>query len=145
MVALAETAAWLRRRLADMGPFALVGGDDLPVVCVRLAGREPFDVFALSDALRGRGWIVPAYRMAPDAEHVSVLRIVVREGLSRDMADELATDIERAVERLRSGSHASLDGGPAGSAVGRRSDRARSSRGGRGPAPATGGKTRSPC
>jgi glutamate decarboxylase len=145
MAALAGTAAWLRRRLADMGPFAVVGGDDLPVVCVRLAGDEPFDVFDLSDALRTRGWIVPAYRMAPDAEHVAVLRIVVREGLSRDMAEELADDIERAVRRLRQGGHLSPGGpAPAGPAEGRRATRARSSRGGSHPH-TTGAKTRSPC
>ncbi len=145
MAALAETAGWLRRRLADTGHFTVIGGDDLPVVCLRLAGEEPFDVFDLSETLRTRGWVVPAYRMAPDAEHVAVLRIVVREGLSRDMAEELATDVDRAVERLRRGPHASLDGGsPAGSAIGRRAGRARSSRGAK-PAPTAGGKTRSPC
>ncbi|MHB1775047.1 MAG: glutamate decarboxylase [Acidimicrobiales bacterium] len=145
MNALAGTARWLRQRLAEMGPFTVVGDDDLPVVCVRLAGDEPFDVFELSDALRTRGWIVPAYRMAPDAEDVAVLRIVVREGLSRDMAGDLADDVERAVEHLRRRPHASLDGGaPAGSAVGRKATRARSGRA----APAqrgTGRKTRSPC
>ena len=48
---------------------------------------SPFSVFDLSDRLRLRGWVVPAYRMAADAESVAVLRIVVREGLSRDMAE----------------------------------------------------------
>ena len=38
--------------------------------------------------------------MAPDAEEVSVLRVVVREGLSRDMAELLVGDIHRTVEHL---------------------------------------------
>jgi len=145
MSALAATTRWLRQRLAEMGPFSVVGDDDLPVVCVRLDGNEPFDVFDLSDALRTRGWIVPAYRMAPDAEDVAVLRIVVREGLSRDMAGNLADDIERAVEHLRRGPRPSLGGGaPAGSAVGRNTTRARSGRAASAQ-PGTGRKTRALC
>ena len=46
------------------------------------------------------GWIVPAYTMAPNLEELAVLRVVVREGLSRDMADMLLSDIGRAVEEL---------------------------------------------
>jgi len=43
---------------------------------------------------------VPAYRLAADAQAVAVLRIVVREGLSRDMADCLVTDVAAAIEHL---------------------------------------------
>jgi hypothetical protein len=66
-----------------------------------LADDVPFSVFDLSDRLRLRGWVVPAYRMAADAESVAVLRIVVREGLSRDMADCLLADIVAAIDHLR--------------------------------------------
>ena len=66
---------WPRRpsgspaEIEALGAFKLVGdGNDLPVVCFRLAGEHPFTVFDLSDVLRQRGWIVPAYKMAPDAE-----------------------------------------------------------------------------
>ena len=38
--------------------------------------------------------------MAPDAEEVAVLRVVIREGLSRDMAELLAGDIHRTVDHL---------------------------------------------
>lgn len=102
MEALAATARFIAGALESMGPFELVGrGQDLPVVCCRVRATEPFDVFALSDELRRRGWIVPAYRMAPDAEDVAVLRVVVREGLSMDMATQLVKDVESAVTRLR--------------------------------------------
>jgi glutamate decarboxylase len=102
MEALAATAGFIAGELESMGPFHLVGkGTDLPVVCCRVDAAEPFDVFALSDELRRRGWIVPAYRMAPDAEDVAVLRVVVREGLSMDMATQLVKDVAAAVTRLR--------------------------------------------
>ncbi len=101
MVALATVARAIAEEIEKMGEFELLGrGDDLPVVCFRLTGDRPYTVFDLSDLLRERGWIVPAYAMAPDAEDVAVLRIVVREGLSSDMASELIDDIKAAVEHL---------------------------------------------
>jgi glutamate decarboxylase len=102
MSSLAETARWLAAELGRVRGLEIVArGSDLPVVCVRLADDLPFSVFDLSDRLRMRGWVVPAYRMAADAESVVVLRIVVREGLSRDMADCLLADIVAAVDHLR--------------------------------------------
>ena len=97
--ALTLTANWLAAEIDKIGPFEILShGNDLPVVCFRLSGEHPFTVFDVSDRLRQRGWIVPAYKMAPDAEDVAVLRVVVREGLSTDMAEELVSDVRAAVE-----------------------------------------------
>jgi glutamate decarboxylase len=102
MTSLAETARWLATEVGRLPGVKLVaGGTDLPLVCLRLNDDVPFTVFDISDRLRMRGWVVPAYRMAADAESVSVLRIVVREGLSRDMADCLLADITAALTHLR--------------------------------------------
>jgi glutamate decarboxylase len=46
------------------------------------------------------GWMVPAYTMPKDVEDIVVMRIVVRQGMSRDMADMLITDIKNAVAQL---------------------------------------------
>jgi glutamate decarboxylase len=106
MSALHETARWLAGEIERIGGFELLGdGRDLPVVCFRLARDEGFSVFDISELLRERGWIVPAYRMAPDAEDVAVLRVVVREGLSRDMASALVSDLAWALSHLRAGRH----------------------------------------
>jgi glutamate decarboxylase len=101
MVTLAETARWLATELGLLDGLEIVtGGTDLPVVCVRLADDVPFSVFDLADRLRLRGWVVPAYRMAADAQAVAVLRIVVREGLSRDMADCFVADVVATIDHL---------------------------------------------
>jgi glutamate decarboxylase len=101
MTALGITARWIAGEIEKLGAFELLGnGHDLPVVCFRLTGDHPFTVFDLSDLLRERGWIVPAYKMAPDAEDVAVLRVVVREGLSADMAAELVADVKAALGHL---------------------------------------------
>jgi glutamate decarboxylase len=103
MKSLAATAKYLSEALDPIpGVDIVAAGTDLPLVCFRLdpAANLPFDVFALSDHLRLRGWVVPAYRMALDAEATAVLRIVVREGLSWDMAGSLVSDITDAFAHL---------------------------------------------
>jgi hypothetical protein len=103
MESLAETARWLATELGQLDGIEIVAaGTDLPLVCLRFAADVQFSVFDLSDRLRLRGWVVPAYRMAADAESVAVLRVVVREGLSRDMAQCLVEDVVIALKHLRS-------------------------------------------
>jgi glutamate decarboxylase len=102
MLALSQTARTLAASLSKLDGVQIVaGGTDLPLVCFQLREDLGFDVFAMSDRLRAHGWVVPAYRLAADAESVCVLRIVVREGLSRDMADSLLADIVAAMDHLR--------------------------------------------
>jgi glutamate decarboxylase len=101
-----DTARWLARRVGEAGPFELVSdGSQLPVVAFRLRdGVEGYSVYDVSEAVRVRGWIVPAYPMPPDLEDVHVLRVVVRNGFGRDLARSFVDDLARAVERLeRSG------------------------------------------
>ena len=59
-------------------------------------------MFHVSDRLRTDGWQVPAYTMPEDATDVAVLRIVVREGFSLDLADNLLGALREAVDHLRS-------------------------------------------
>ena len=47
---------------------------------------KDYTVFDISDRLRMRGWLVPAYHMPPDIEDMAVLRVVVRNGFGRDLA-----------------------------------------------------------
>jgi len=98
MGSLAHTARFLAAAVMRTGHFELLSKPDgLPLVCARLKGERPYTVFDLSAKLRERGWIVPAYTMAPDAEAIAVLRMVVRESLSLDMAECLAADLDSAV------------------------------------------------
>lgn len=101
MEALRDTANFIAKQLAEMPEFSVVAdGSDTPVVTFRTAPQVSFTAFELSDKLRERGWQVPAYALPPDTDDVTVLRIVVREGLSRDLATILIDDIRRAVVSL---------------------------------------------
>jgi glutamate decarboxylase len=57
----------------------------------------------LSHLLRERGWIVPAYTLPANAEHITVMRIVVKENFSRDMVDVFVHDLAKAVHALERG------------------------------------------
>jgi glutamate decarboxylase len=76
-------------------------GSAFPIVALRASDPAATDLTALSHLLRERGWIVPAYTLPPNAEHVSVLRMVVKENFSRDMVDMLAHDVHVAARALR--------------------------------------------
>lgn len=57
-------------------------------------------LYDLQDKLMQKGWMVPAYTMPKNIEDMVVMRIVVRQGMSRDMADMLISDIKDAVTEL---------------------------------------------
>ena len=101
MKRLSDTAAHLSD-LVDASPYLerMSKGDALPLVCARIADDAGFTAYDLSAKMKERGWIVPAYTLAADADHVSVIRVVVREGMSADMADILVADFRRAGEEL---------------------------------------------
>ncbi|HST55791.1 MAG TPA: glutamate decarboxylase [Solirubrobacteraceae bacterium] len=75
-------------------------GADFPIVALRAEDPGATDLTKLSQLLRERGWIVPAYTLPPNAEHVSVLRMVIKENFSRDMVDMLAHDVHVAMRAL---------------------------------------------
>ena len=85
-----------------MGPFELLTkGKDLPVFAFRLhADVTGYSVFDLSERLRQRGWQVPAYTFPEDMTDTEVMRIVVRNGFSMDLANLLLDDLRTHVRIL---------------------------------------------
>ena len=75
-------------------------GSAIPVIAFRLAGDFGYTEFDVSAGLRSFGWQVPAYTMPEGAENVSVLRIVVREGFSADLARSLYEDLAKVMAQL---------------------------------------------
>ncbi len=97
-----DTARWLAQEIADMGPFELVSdGSTIPVFAFRVADPvSDYSVFDVSGALRLSGWQVPAYNLPPNLQDTSVLRVVVRNGFGKDLAQLLARDLRRTTESL---------------------------------------------
>ncbi len=97
-----DVALHLSGKIAQMGPFELLtDGSDLPVFAFRVSDASAgFSVFDLSERLRARGWLVPAYTFPANLQDVAVLRIVVRNGFTRDLADVLISDMQKHVKAL---------------------------------------------
>jgi len=95
-----DVARRLSAGIAKLGPFELLtDGSDLPVFAFKLRDDvQNYTVFEVSRALRERGWQVPAYTLPANLQDVAVLRIVVRNGFSDDMADILLAHLERAID-----------------------------------------------
>jgi glutamate decarboxylase len=97
-----DVATHLSSGIAEIGPYRLLTrGDELPVFAFTLADDiENYTVFDVSDRLRSRGWLVPAYSFPENRQDLSVLRIVVRAGMNLDMADLLLDHLRELTEEL---------------------------------------------
>lgn len=104
METLRDTALMLSKHISEIENMAIItDGSAIPVISFEVTGDPGFTVFDISHELRARGFQVPAYTMPADAEDVAVLRIVLREGFSRDIAHKLGEDIADVVGYLREG------------------------------------------
>jgi glutamate decarboxylase len=104
--ALANAQALAAKLAAIEGLELVSDGAQFPIVALRAAQPDPVDLVQLSHMVRERGWIVPAYTLPANAEEITVLRVVVKENFSRDMADILANDVDVAMRALRNGTSA---------------------------------------
>ena len=100
-----DVALHLSGAIADMGPFELLSdGSDLPVFAWRLGPNcnGLWDLHDLSNQLREKGWQVPSYPLPDNLSDTTVQRIVVRNGVSMDLADYLLENLRSAVTYLES-------------------------------------------
>lgn len=95
-----KNTIYLAGELEKSGKFELINKNIIvPLVAVTLKDSD-FTVFQLSEKLREKGWIVPAYTLPADAEDVAVLRMVVKESFGRDMVEMLLDDIMDVCDKL---------------------------------------------
>ncbi len=94
----------LAEDIAAIGDFSIIGDEDaeqLPLVAFQLAQEHSYDEFDIAAQLASeRGWMVPAYTLPPDAEHIKIMRALVKETLGRSLTTTLAGDIAQACETL---------------------------------------------
>lgn len=91
---------YLASKLEKSGKFNIINKDLMfPLVTVGLKDVS-FNVFQLSEKLREKGWIIPAYTLPENAQELEVLRMVIKENFGRDMIDSLLDDIMEAYESL---------------------------------------------
>ncbi|MDQ2675334.1 MAG: glutamate decarboxylase [Actinomycetota bacterium] len=103
MEIMQANARFLAEKIAEIGPFQLIGGDadQLPLAAFNLAEDVAYDEFDIAWQLAAeRGWMLPAYTMPPNADHVTMLRALVKLNLSHALVHTLADDIAEACETL---------------------------------------------
>ncbi|MFB7778534.1 glutamate decarboxylase [Streptomyces bauhiniae] len=102
-----DVAMSLAQKVEDMGDFKLLTrGDQLPVFAFTTADHvTSYDVFDISRRMRETGWLVPAYTFPPERQDLAVMRVVCRNGFTRDLADLFAQDLGRLLPELRNQPH----------------------------------------
>ncbi|UPO78199.1 glutamate decarboxylase [Arthrobacter sp. Helios] len=98
-----DVALFLSRGISEIGPFELWNdGSDIPVFAWRLkeGHTDHWTLYNLADRLRTKGWLVPAYPLPANLQNLTVERIVVRNGLSMDLAARLLDDIREETSYL---------------------------------------------
>ena len=97
------TARWLAAEIAKLGQFELICDGEpatgIPAVCFRIKPgvTPPYSLYDVSDQLARRGWQAPAFALTGAATDITVMRIMIRQGVSRDMAALFAKDFRWAI------------------------------------------------
>jgi glutamate decarboxylase len=104
METMQANAAALAEQIVGTGYFELIGdagAEQLPLVAFKLIEQRGYDEFDIASQLAAeRGWMVPAYTLPPNAEHVTIMRALVKQTLSRGRVSTLANDIAEACAAL---------------------------------------------
>ncbi len=104
METMKYNARTLAREIAAIGEFEIIGAaedEQLPLVAFKLTDGHDYDEFDVAAQLAAeRGWMVPAYTLPPNAEHVKILRALVKQTLSYSMTVTLGQDIAEACATL---------------------------------------------
>ena len=98
-----ETGQYLAKEIVEARTFRaavrLQPPNGIPSVAWRIReGEDPgYTLYDVADRLRVKGWQVPAYPLTGSVADISVQRILVRQGVSRDLASLLLDDITQAI------------------------------------------------
>ncbi len=104
METMQYNARLLAKEIVDCSEFALIGAEQdeqLPLVAFQLAGEHDYDEFDVAAQLAAeRGWMLPAYTLPPNAEHVKIMRALVKQTLGHSLVATLGADILEACATL---------------------------------------------
>jgi len=98
-----NTGQFLAAEIVKLGPFELLCDSNpltgIPSVAWRIReGEDPgYTLYDVADRLRARGWQVPAYPLTGSVSDISVQRILVRQGVSWDLAGLLLDDMKQSI------------------------------------------------
>ena len=101
----ANTAQYLGEQLGKIDSLDILydGNGGIPAVCYALKDEiaTGFSLYDLSDRLRMHGWQIASYPLPSNRENLTVQRILIRHGVSRDMVFLLLRDFRKEIEYLK--------------------------------------------
>jgi glutamate decarboxylase len=101
----AITAQYLGEQLRKIDLLEILydGHGGIPAVCYALKDESTsgFSLYDLSDRLRMHGWQIASYPLPSNRQNITVQRILIRHGVSRDMVSLLLRDLHQEVEHLK--------------------------------------------
>lgn len=99
-----EVAKYISDEVSKLGPYEFICTGDpekgIPAVCffIKDGAKTNYTLFDLSDKLRTRGWQVPAFTLPANCQDTVVMRVMVRQGFTKDLADLFLEDFKRMVD-----------------------------------------------
>ncbi len=106
-----DTASYLKKEIDKLKIFKFIydGKNGIPALtfCIKDEYKKKlsYSAYDLSDKMRIYGWLLPAYSMAPNAQSVIALRMLIKHGFSKDMADLFIDDLKRSIDNLEKNPH----------------------------------------
>jgi glutamate decarboxylase len=101
-----DVARYMAHEIEGMELFEIhEDAKQIPIVCWGLkedAGVQ-WSLYDLADRLRMSGWLVPAYPLPENLQHMDVQRLVVRQDFSMPLAIRLIADMKKEIENLDNG------------------------------------------
>ena len=97
-----DIARYAHEQIGKMAPFENYSDDVVNPLFIWYMKPEydrtaKWTLYDLQAALQQNGWMVPAYTLPNNLQNYVVMRIVFRQGMSRDMTDMLLTDMQNAI------------------------------------------------
>ena len=101
----ASTAQYLGEQIGKIDLLEILydGHGGIPAVCYTLKDENTtgFSLYDLSDRLRMHGWQIASYPLPSYRQNITVQRILIRHGVSRDMVFLLLRDLHKELEHLK--------------------------------------------
>ncbi len=104
METMKYNARALASEIAAIDEFEIIGAaedEQLPLVAFKLTdGHDYYEFDVAAQLAAERGWMLPAYTLPPNAEHVKIMRALVKQTLSYSMTVTLGQEIAEACTTL---------------------------------------------
>ena len=102
--AASDVAQYLADEVGKLGPYeTLTEGGTIPVFAFRLkADRTNYSLYHVSQRIRRFGWQVPAYTYPSNLTDQVIMRVNVRTGFGRDLADAFLAHFADMTEEFES-------------------------------------------